>query len=82
MVEIFPNLFIGTEQDYEYNVKGNPDWVTVHACKYPYHQRELGYTGRAAPKNHPEYLIARRDRRLILNLVDAPDPKKAFLKSV
>jgi predicted protein tyrosine phosphatase len=33
----------------------------------------LGYSGRAAPKDHPEYLIARRPGRLILNLVDAPD---------
>lgn len=34
----------------------------------------MGYTGRAAPKDHPEYLIAKRDKRLILNLVDAPNP--------
>jgi predicted protein tyrosine phosphatase len=74
MIEIFPNLFIGTEQDYEYQVKGQPDWMIVHACKEPYHRRELGYTTRGAPKNHPEYLIARRGQRLILNLVDADDP--------
>lgn len=74
MIEIFPNLFIGTEQDYESIVRGKPDWVTIHACKEPYHRRELGYTGRAAPKDHPEYLIAKRDKRLILNLVDAPNP--------
>jgi predicted protein tyrosine phosphatase len=74
MIEIYPNLFIGTEQDYEYQVKGKPDWMVVHACKEPYHRRELGYTSRGAPKDHPEYLIARRGNRLILNLVDAPDP--------
>ncbi len=74
MIEIFPNLFIGTEQDYEYQVKGQPDWMVVHTCKEPYHRRELGYTSRGAPKGHPEYLIARRGNRLILNLVDAPDP--------
>jgi hypothetical protein len=33
----------------------------------------LGYTGRAASKNHPDYLVARRDGRLILNLVDVDD---------
>ena len=32
------------------------------------------YSGRAAPKTHPEYLIARRPGRLVLNLVDAPSP--------
>ncbi len=74
MIEIFPNLFIGTEQDYEFNVKGKPDWVVVHACKEPYHRWALGYTSRGAPKSHPEYLIAKRANRLILNLVDAPDP--------
>ena len=30
----------------------------------------LGYSGRAASKDHPEYLIAHRPDRLILNLVD------------
>jgi predicted protein tyrosine phosphatase len=75
MIEIFPNLFISTEYDYENRVKGEPGWMIVHACKEPYHRRALGYTSRAAPKDDPEYLIARRDNQLILNLVDAPDPK-------
>ena len=74
MIEIFPNLWIGTEQDYEFNVKGKPDWETVHACKEPYHRQLLGYQGRGAPKEHPEYLFARRNNRLYLNLVDAPNP--------
>ena len=74
MIEIYPDLWIGTEQDYEISVKRNSDWEVVHACKEPYHRRELGYTTRGAPKGHPEYLIARREHRLILNLVDAPNP--------
>ena len=74
MIEIYPNLFIGNADDYELQVKGQPGWMVVHACKEPYHRRELGYTSRGAPKNHPEYLIAKRDNRLILNLVDANDP--------
>jgi predicted protein tyrosine phosphatase len=49
-------------------------WAIVHACKEPYHRQALGYTGRAAPNTHSEYLIARRDNRLILNLVDADNP--------
>ena len=73
MIEIYPNLFIGIADDYELSVKGQTDWVVVHACKFPYHRDELGYKS-AAPKNHPEYLIARRGNRLILNLVDAPNP--------
>ena len=74
MIEIHPLLHVGSEYYYETIVRHRPDWRVVHACKEPYHRHALGYTGRAAPKNHPEYLIARRGHRLILNLVDAPDP--------
>jgi predicted protein tyrosine phosphatase len=74
MIEIHPNLFIGNEYDYESRVRNEPGWCVVHACKEPYHREALGYSGKAAPKNHPKYLIARRGNRLILNLVDAPDP--------
>ncbi len=74
MIEIYPNLFIGTVDDYEFQVKGQEGWSVVHACKEPYHRRELGYTTNGAPKGHPEYLIAKRENRLILNLVDAPNP--------
>lgn len=74
MIEIYPRLFVGTETDYESHVSGNSGWWVVHACKEPYHRRLLGYTGRGAPKDHPEYLIARRGKRLFLNLVDADDP--------
>jgi hypothetical protein len=74
MIEIHPNLFVGAQEDYEFQVKGQPDWMVVHACKEPYHRYELGYTSRGAPKNHPEYLIAKRGNRLILNLVDADNP--------
>ena len=74
MIEIYPNLYIGDEHAYESTVRHEPGWCVVHACKEPYHRQALGYTGRAAPKDHPEYLIARRGNRLILNLVDAPDP--------
>ena len=74
MIEIYPNLFIGNEYDYESRVRNEPGWCVVHACKEPYHRLALGYSGKAAPKTHPEYLIARRGNRLILNLVDAPDP--------
>jgi hypothetical protein len=74
MIEIFKNLFIGSETDYEQSVKGQPDWCIVHACKEPYHRALLGYSGRGAPKDHPEYLFAKRVNRLFLNLVDADDP--------
>ena len=45
------------------------------------HRDALGYSGKAAPKGHPEYLLARRENRLILNLVDANDPR-LFAKEI
>lgn len=74
MIEIFKNLYVGNEHDYNSNVCHKPDWNVVHACKEPYHRSLLGYKGRGAPKDHPEYLIAKRGNRLYLNLVDADTP--------
>jgi hypothetical protein len=78
MKEISSGLFIGTQEDYENQVKDKDGWLVVQACKEPYHRQALGYTGRAAPKDHPEYLMAVRGDRLILNLVDADNP--AFIR--
>ena len=75
MKEITDNLFIGSQEDYELNVKFQPDWFVIHACKEPYHRQALGYTGRAVANTHPEYLIAERGNRLILILVDVEEPK-------
>ena len=74
MIEIYPNLYIGDQNDYDLEVKYQDDWLVVHACKEPYHRQALGYRRRGAPKQHPDYLIARRGPRLILNLVDADNP--------
>lgn len=72
MIEVHENLFVGAESD-ELQIRDQPGWFFIHACKEPYHRDALGYAGRGAPKDHPEYLIARRDGRLILNLVDVAD---------
>lgn len=74
MTPIYHNLFIGNESDYENQVRLQSDWYIVHACKEPYHRKLLGYSGKGAPKDHPEYLVAIRGKRLFLNLVDAADP--------
>ena len=73
MNEIHPNLFVGREQDFEAKVRVQHEWNVVHACKEPYHRGLLGYKGRGAPKDHPEYFFAVRSNRLFLNLVDADD---------
>ena len=74
MKEIYPNLHIGSQDDYENFVKQQNGCFIIHACKEPYHRQALGYSGQGAPKTHPEYLIAYRGNHLILNLVDAPNP--------
>lgn len=45
MIEIYNNLFIGNEMDYEKNVKRQNGWAIVHACKEPYHRQAVGYSG-------------------------------------
>ncbi len=74
MVEIITNLFIGDQDDYESSVASQTGWAVVHAYKEPYHRQALGYKTRGAPKDHPEYLMAKRGDCLILNLVDVEDP--------
>lgn len=73
MLEVHPNLFLGSHAEYEVNRLACRDWQIVHACKEPYHREALGYRTRGAPINHPEYLFALRPNRLILNLVDVED---------
>lgn len=74
MIKVGEALYVGTEHDYETEVKCQQDWYVVHACKEPYHRQLLGYSGRGAPKEHPEYFYARRGNRLFLNLVDVENP--------
>jgi hypothetical protein len=88
MIEVYQNLFVGSQND-EVAIRGLSGWFVVHACKEPYHRQALGYTTAGAPKNHPEYLLAVRPGRLILNLVDvdkvsfiAPDIVNAALNAI
>ena len=69
MQRIYKEIYLGSENDFYMN-KDSFEYV-MHACKEPFHRNLLGYTGKSAPKDHPEYLVAYRDRELYLNLVDA-----------
>lgn len=44
--------------------------VFIHACK-SYHQKVINYRG-CFSRNHPAYLILKKDNHIFLNLVDAP----------
>ena len=73
MIEVYPNLFVGNKNDYETIVSGQSGWAIVHACKQ-YHRQALGSRTWSAPKNHPEYLVARRENHIMLSLLDLPVP--------
>lgn len=67
MIKIHDKLFVGNDSDCFYDNKEN--WVVVHACKHPCHQRAVGYRGNLN-KNHPNYLILEEEKHLYLNMVD------------
>lgn len=76
MVEVYKNLFIGKQEDYETNPLYFNSWGVVHACKEPYHRNLLGYTGRGAPKEDPRYLFGYDlYGHLVLNMVDCDRPE-------
>ena len=74
MIQVFKNLFVGGDDDYE-KVKSDQGYAIVRACKYGPggHQDILKYDSHAAPKG-PNYLAARRGRVLALNFVDSDNP--------
>ena len=71
MIEVHPGLFLGNRNDYETIVAGQPGWAVVHACR-TYHRMAVGYWIRNVPAHHPDYLIARRENRIMLSLDDLP----------
>ena len=72
MKEIYPSLWIGSAEDFKAVIESadSIDWAIVHAAKEPWHREAVGYSSKGAPEG-PERLVARRGRRLALNLVDS-----------
>ena len=68
MIEIFNNVFVGSEQDY-YTIQNELNWAILHCCKNPFHCQFVGYRGSLSPK-HPDYAIKRIKNEMALNLVD------------
>jgi predicted protein tyrosine phosphatase len=71
MIEVYPGLFIGNRVDYETTVSGQEGWAIVHACR-SYHRMAVGYRVWSVGQGHPDYLVAYRDNRLALCLLDLP----------
>jgi predicted protein tyrosine phosphatase len=73
MRELAKNLYVGSDKDVE-KARGR-GFSIVHACKdgeYS-HRSVLNYTSMGAPRGS-EYLVAKRNRELYLNLIDTSDP--------
>lgn len=68
MIEIYNNIFVGSEQDY-YSIQREPNWAILHCCKNPFHCQFVGYHGSLSP-NHPDYALKRIGNEMALNLVD------------
>lgn len=71
MIEVYAGLFIGSQFDYKTLVAGQDGWAIVHACR-SYHQMAVGYRFLSVARGHPDYLVARRENRLALCLIDFP----------
>lgn len=75
MIEVEDGIYIGCDADVDEFYADNDGGYCIHAAKEPYHRKAVGYTGRAAPKDDPEYLMAHRDTFSAYNLVDSPKPE-------
>lgn len=83
MIQVADRLWIGSQSDYERDVRlSSRPWGVIHACKEPYHRLFVGYGGRGCPKDNPEYLYAVRGRRVALNLIDGDDPEFVPMEAV
>lgn len=83
MIEVFPNLFVGREEDC--NRRMLYSLATIHACKDPCHRKAVGYTKRSLPRTHPYYLCKLIGFDLYLNIIDPDEPlfmSPLFLKSL
>ena len=74
MIKVEEGIYIGCDADVD-EFYGDHQGFCLHMAKEPYHRKAVGYTGRGAPKDHPEYLIAERDTFNAYNLVDSPKPE-------
>lgn len=86
MKQVSTNLYVGTVEDFQEildNSLSDAHWSILGACKDPLHRKYAklqgaacaGYSGRAMPKDEPEYLFAKRNHALYCNLIDANDMK-------
>jgi len=72
LIEVYKDVFVGDGGSLGIVAE---NCFILYCAKEPWHRQMVGYVGRGAPKNSYEYLFARRDNRMALNMVDASNPK-------
>lgn len=74
MEEVYHDLFVGGDEDYE-KTKDSKGWAFLRCCKYGdgSHQQLLSYHTLAAPEGKNKY-IAHKGNLMALNLLDLHDP--------
>lgn len=73
MKQLRKNLYIGNREEVRSQCWDGNEWSFVLAAK-TFHKSILGYTGNAAPKDE-NYLFFKTSNALVLNLIDAKDPR-------
>lgn len=75
MIELYPNLFVGSDEDAH---RESSQWVggVVHAAKEPWHREAVGYYTRGCPPDWPDYFYAIRGHDIFLNLIDPQEVHK------
>lgn len=71
MTEIYDNLIVCSQDEYNYIDLSSADYSVAFCAKHPFHKFIVGYKGNL-DKNHPEYLIAKRPEKHMIaaNLID------------
>ena len=75
MIEVYKNLFVGSENDY-FDIQNQDNWSVIHACKNFHNQNLCIYPlNKAIPNNHSERSFAIRGNKISLNLIDGDSYK-------
>lgn len=74
MKQISPNVYVGSDEDYE-KLKDEKSWAFLRCCKFGSggHKETLGYDTQAAPEGKNKYVV-KRGNLMALNLLDLHDP--------
>jgi hypothetical protein len=82
MKQISPNVFVGSDDDYE-KQKDNKEFSFLRCCKFGLggHKDTLGYDTQASPEGKNKYWV-KKGNLLALNLLDLDDPNHVPVEAI